>query len=205
MWRRTAARSHPTARPTNTPPVPTTTNRPAAPMSENAPVTAAATATRYATIAAASLIMLSPSRIVTTRRGISSRRRNAVAAATSGGETTAPSANADAHASKVTPTRSARTVSKLCMAFATVKVTFRRASLNLPLRSRRHAHRLHRAHPPLVPAHDALASRAGAVGRRLDAGAGHAAVGTVPAVHRRRRRDRGHGGDVPRLQPRPPR
>src|SRR5438132_9666300 len=97
MWRRTAARSHPTARPTNTPPVPTTTNRPAAPMSENAPVTAAATATRYATIAAASLIMLSPSRIVTTRRGIGSRRRNAVAAATSGGETTAPSANADAH------------------------------------------------------------------------------------------------------------
>src|SRR5437667_157217 len=108
-------------------------------------------------------------------------------------------------ARKVTPTRSARTVSKLCMAFATVKVTFRRASLNVPVRSRRHAHRLHRAHPPLVPAHDALAPRAGAVGRRLDAGAGHAAVGTVPAVHRRRRRDRGHGGDVPRLQPRPPR
>src|SRR5437899_12746584 len=67
MRRRTAARSHPTARPTNTPPVPTTTNRPAAPMRENAPVTAAATATRYATIAAASLIMLSPSRMVTTR------------------------------------------------------------------------------------------------------------------------------------------
>src|SRR5216684_2492915 len=61
------------------------------------PDTAAATATRYATIAAASLLMLSPSRIVTARRGIGSRRRNAVAAATSGGETTAPSANADAH------------------------------------------------------------------------------------------------------------
>src|SRR5438552_13519059 len=42
-------------------------------------------------------LSLSPSRIVTTRRGIGSRRRNAVAAATSGGETTAPSANADAH------------------------------------------------------------------------------------------------------------
>jgi len=62
-------------------------------------VTAAATATRYATIAAASLIMLSPSRMVTTRRGSGSRRMNAVAAATSGGETTAPSANAEAQGS----------------------------------------------------------------------------------------------------------
>src|SRR3989442_7929895 len=86
-------------------------------------------------------------------------------------------------ARKVTPTRSARTVSKLCMAFATVKVTFRRASLNLPLRSRRHAHRLHRAHPPLVPAHDAVTPRAGAVGRRLDAGAGGPPVGTVSPRH----------------------
>src|SRR5207249_6020753 len=42
-----------------------------------------------------SLIMLSPSRIVTTRRGSGSRRRNAVAAATSGGETTAPSARSE--------------------------------------------------------------------------------------------------------------
>src|SRR5256885_17263292 len=65
--------------------------------SENEPVTAAATAMRYATIAAASLIMLSPSRMITRRRGNGRRRKNAVAAATSGGETTAPNAKADAH------------------------------------------------------------------------------------------------------------
>ena len=79
-----------------------TTNRSPASPSENVPVTAAATAMRYATIAAASLIMLSPSRMVTTRRGSGSRRRNAVAAATSGGETTAPSANAEAQGSSGT-------------------------------------------------------------------------------------------------------
>src|SRR2546423_11107467 len=65
--------------------------------SENEPVTAAATAMRYATIAAASLIMLSPSRMITRRRGNGRRRKNAVAPATSGGETTAPNAKADAH------------------------------------------------------------------------------------------------------------
>src|SRR6266446_5182806 len=69
MWRRTAARSHATARPTTIPPAPTRRNRPVAAVSENEPVTAAATAMRYATIAAASLIMLSPSRMVTRRRG----------------------------------------------------------------------------------------------------------------------------------------
>src|SRR5256714_15631313 len=106
---------------------------------------------------------------------------------------------------KVPPTSSARTVSKLCMAFAPLKVTFRRAPLNVPLRPRRDAHRLDRADPALVPPHHAPAPRAGAIGRRLDARAGHAAVGTIPAVHRGPRGDRGHGGDVPRLQPRPSR
>src|SRR3989442_13462167 len=43
--------------------------------------------------------MLSPTRTVTMRRGSGRRRRKAVAAATSGGETTAPSANAEAHGS----------------------------------------------------------------------------------------------------------
>src|SRR2546426_8210428 len=54
MWRRTAARSHATAKPTATPPAPTRRNRPVAAGSENDPVTPAATAMRYATIAAAS-------------------------------------------------------------------------------------------------------------------------------------------------------
>src|SRR5207247_8100799 len=105
---------------------------------------------------------------------------------------------------KVTTPRKARTVSKWCMAFAPLKVTFRRASLNVPLRPRRHAHRLHRADPALVSPYHARTPRARAVGRRLDAGAGHAAVGAVPPIHGGPGRDRGHGGPLPRRQPGPP-
>src|SRR3989475_9295498 len=294
MWRRTAARSHATARPTAIPPAPTTRKRPVAAGTENEPVTAAATAMRYATIAAASLIILSPSRMVTMRRGSGSRRRNAVAAATSSGETTAPRANAEAHgipgtarcatqatatvanrtcptpkrrigrrfartsryeanndarnrrggiktkntscgsnwtagspgsnatstpparrtagvgiasrratsARKVTPTNSARTVSKLCMALVPPKVTFRRGALHLPVRLGRLADRLDRADPALLPPHAAHPSRPRAAGRRLDEGPRHPAVGAVPRLDGRSRRDRGDGRDLPRLQPR---
>ena len=48
---------------------------------------------RSVTIAVASLTRLSPSRIVTTRRGRPIRRAIVVAATASGGATTAPSAN----------------------------------------------------------------------------------------------------------------
>ena len=64
--------------------------------SENVPVIAAAIAKRYATRAVASLTRLSPSRIVTTRRGTPSRWKIVVAATASGGATMAPSANAAA-------------------------------------------------------------------------------------------------------------
>ena len=62
--------------------------------SEKTPVAAAAIANRYATRAVASLTRLSPSRIVTTRRGTPSRWKIAVAATASGGATIAPRANA---------------------------------------------------------------------------------------------------------------
>src|SRR5256885_2122623 len=157
--------------------------------SENEPVTAAATAMRYATIAAASLIMLSPSRMITRRRGNGRRRKNAAAAAAAGGATTAPNAKAGAPGRPGTPRRANQ---------GTRLVTNR----SWPTRGNRIGRREVRAP---VPPHHAPAPRAGAIGRRLDARAGHAAVGTVPAVHRGPRRDRGHGGDVPRLQPRPSR
>ena len=51
---------------------------------------------RSTTIAVASLTRLSPSRIVTMRRGRPTRRAIVVAATASGGATTAPSANATA-------------------------------------------------------------------------------------------------------------
>ncbi len=54
--------------------------------------TAAATATRYAVSAVASLTRLSPPRIVSTRRGSPSSRPTAAAATASGGATIAPSA-----------------------------------------------------------------------------------------------------------------
>ncbi len=60
---------------------------------ENEPVTTAATAKRYATSAVASLTRLSPSKIVTIRRGTFSRSAIAVAAIASGGEMIAPKTN----------------------------------------------------------------------------------------------------------------
>src|SRR3989442_1748082 len=99
MRRRTAPSSQPTASPTAIPPAPTSRIRGPAWNRENVPGAAATTVMRYATIAAASFNMLSPSRIVTSCRGTGRRLRNAVAAATSGGETTAPSTNAAAHGS----------------------------------------------------------------------------------------------------------
>jgi hypothetical protein len=57
---------------------------------------------RSTTIAVASLTRLSPSRIVTIRRGRPTRRAIVVAATASGGATTAPRANATAHSTSIT-------------------------------------------------------------------------------------------------------
>ena len=63
---------------------------------------AAATATLKVTSAAASLIRLSPSRMLTSRRGAPTRRMIAVAAAGSVGETIAPSAKDTAQGRSIT-------------------------------------------------------------------------------------------------------
>ena len=76
------------------PPAATTTKRPLAAPSENVPVATAASANLYATRPVASLTRLSPSMMVTTRRGTLSRWVTAVAATASGGDTIAPSTNA---------------------------------------------------------------------------------------------------------------
>ncbi len=86
--------SIPTRSPSATPPTETRTNDTLAWASENVPVIAAAMANRYATSAVASFTRLSPSRIVTTRRGTPSRWKIAVAATASGGATIAPRAKA---------------------------------------------------------------------------------------------------------------
>ncbi len=86
----------PMTAPTARPPTATTTkSSPATPI-ENATGPIAATAARYAMSADASLMRLSPSRIVTIRRETPSRWKTAVAATASGGATMAPSANAAA-------------------------------------------------------------------------------------------------------------
>ena len=66
------------------------------PPNRNEPLTTAPTAARYNTRAVASLTRLSPSRMVTTRRGIRRRFPTAVADTASGGETMAPRAMASA-------------------------------------------------------------------------------------------------------------
>ena len=86
----------PTMTPMARPPTATTTNSTPAEPTENAAVPAATTAVRYTISADASLTRLSPSRIVTIRRGTPSRRKMAVAATASGGATIAPSATAAA-------------------------------------------------------------------------------------------------------------
>src|ERR687898_2575323 len=101
-WRRAQTTSQPTAKPAAIPPAAPTTNcRPASHI-EKAPVTTAATATRYATIPVASLTRLSPSRIVTMRRGTPRRWATEVAAMASVGETMAPSTKAAPQGSPTT-------------------------------------------------------------------------------------------------------
>lgn len=97
MCVRSCAISHPTTSPTMAPPSPVTTKLPAALQSEKLPATTAATASRYATSAVASLMSPSPSRIVVTSRGAPRGRSTAVAATGSVGETIAPSTNASGH------------------------------------------------------------------------------------------------------------
>ena len=81
--------SQPTARPTATPPAPVTRNRSAAWPAEKDPVSAAATPSRYATSAVASLTSPSPSRMVVSTRRAPMVRITAIAATGSGGETMA--------------------------------------------------------------------------------------------------------------------
>jgi hypothetical protein len=108
--RRTSPTTSATAMPMAAPP--TAENTKSRPTCQAVTVPAiAAIAVRNATSAVASLTRLSPSRTVTTRRGIPIRRAIAVAATASGGATTAPSAKAGAHpigsshhASAATPT-----------------------------------------------------------------------------------------------------
>ena len=100
--RRSCRTSHPTARPTPTPPTTLTTNNPPACAAENDPETTATTATRYATSPVPSLTRLSPSTIVTSLRGTPRRRAIEVAARGSVGETIAPSTNALPHESPST-------------------------------------------------------------------------------------------------------
>ena len=96
MRRRILPTTSATSTPTTTPPTADTMNP--SPTSHTVIVPpAAAMDTRSATIAVASLTRLSPSRIVTMRRGRPTRRAIVVAATASGGATTAPNANAGAH------------------------------------------------------------------------------------------------------------
>jgi hypothetical protein len=88
---------HPTASPIATPPAASTTNFRAAWGSEKLPATTAATATRYATSAVASLKRPSPSMALTIRRGASRRRMIVAAASGSVGDTIAPRTNAASH------------------------------------------------------------------------------------------------------------
>ncbi len=91
------------AQPSRSPtPIATTaesTNSPSASGQEKLPLTAAAMATWYSTIAVTSLNRPSPSRIDTMRRGSPSDPATAVAATGSGGATSAPSARAAASGS----------------------------------------------------------------------------------------------------------
>ena len=109
--------SQATPMPMTTPTSAANTNSNSVWPSANEPLIAAPTAARYNTSAVASLTRLSPSRIVTIRRGILSRFPMAVADTASGGETIAPSAMASAHpipgksawATNATPAEVART------------------------------------------------------------------------------------------------
>ena len=91
--RRTGVRTAATARPTATPTTIARRKSPPAPRTVALPARATS-AVRRVTSAVASLNRLSPSRMVTIRRGMPTRRATAVAATASGGATTAPSASA---------------------------------------------------------------------------------------------------------------
>lgn len=92
----------PTTMPTAAPPAAATTkSRVARPPLTASPMVAA-TATRRAVRAVASLSRLSPSRMVTTRRGSPTLRATAVADTASGGATTAPRARQAASGSEGT-------------------------------------------------------------------------------------------------------
>ena len=95
VWNTPAIRA--TTSPTTMPPTATTTRSVPAPTALNVPPSATSDETRSRTRAVASFTRLSPSRIVTMRRGTPSRRTIEVAATASGGETIAPKANAAAH------------------------------------------------------------------------------------------------------------
>src|SRR6185436_19110479 len=93
MW----AMSQPTATPSRQPPTSAVVNATAAADGENTRPAATASAMLYIVSAVASFSRLSPSKIVTTRRGTASREVTAVAATASGGATMAPRTNATGH------------------------------------------------------------------------------------------------------------
>ena len=92
---RSAVSTKAAATPTATPPPAARTKPPAISAAETVPAIAAMAARRQ-TSAVASLTSDSPSRMVTTRRGMPTFRAIAVAATASGGATTAPRAMAAA-------------------------------------------------------------------------------------------------------------
>ena len=92
--------AHASARPTAKPPPDTATSCSAPLLQLNAPVTTAATANLKATSPDASLIRLSPFRIVVMRAGTLSFSVTALTATASVGEITAPKANAAASGSE---------------------------------------------------------------------------------------------------------
>src|SRR3954447_23943206 len=89
--------TQPPANPTAMPPRAIRKKPPAADHKEKPPLTAAAIAKRYATRVLASLTRLSPSSMVTRRRGTPRRWKTVVAAAASGGATIAPRIKAAGH------------------------------------------------------------------------------------------------------------
>ena len=112
-WRRTRCTSQPIASPIAVPPTAAHTNNPAASTNVRPAPAAAATNTRNSVNAVASLMRLSPPRIVITRRGSPRRRPTDSADTASGGATTAPRTSAAAKDSPgtshhvTTPTTSA--------------------------------------------------------------------------------------------------
>src|SRR3954463_1768926 len=94
---RISAVNQPTASPIANPPAAPPTKRSPASPSQNLPLTTAATATRYATSAVASLNRPSASTMFTNRRGTPRFLMIVAPASGSVGDTTAPSVNAAGH------------------------------------------------------------------------------------------------------------